>query len=170
MASVTPSSCQIVTAMNDHVSWGLYIANFTFLVGLAAAPAPEKPQALAWQAELDLWLGDYERALDVEISGVRLRTPILRIHTVAAGGGSICRFDGVRLRVAGDSVSLPLALDARGLAFTRELLAFDRPVHIGRGGQLLQDRITIDGFGRRIAEVNATVQLAYTYDAVGTKA
>jgi 5-oxoprolinase (ATP-hydrolysing) len=47
--------------------------------------------------------GDYERALDVEISGVRLRTPILRIHTVAAGGGSICRFDGVRLRVGPES-------------------------------------------------------------------
>ncbi len=47
--------------------------------------------------------GDYERALDVEISGVRLRTPILRIHTVAAGGGSICRYDGVRLRVGPES-------------------------------------------------------------------
>ena len=43
--------------------------------------------------------GEYERALDVEVAGVRLRTPILRIHTVAAGGGSICSFDGVRLRV-----------------------------------------------------------------------
>jgi 5-oxoprolinase (ATP-hydrolysing) len=47
--------------------------------------------------------GEYERALDVEIGGVRLRTPILRIHTVAAGGGSICRFDGVRLRVGPES-------------------------------------------------------------------
>ena len=35
--------------------------------------------------------------------GVRLRTPILRIHTVAAGGGSICSFDGVRLRVGPES-------------------------------------------------------------------
>ncbi len=49
------------------------------------------------------YAGDHERALDVEISGVRLRTPILRIHTVAAGGGSICRFDGVRLRVGPES-------------------------------------------------------------------
>jgi 5-oxoprolinase (ATP-hydrolysing) len=49
------------------------------------------------------YAGEYERALDVEISGVRLRTPILRIHTVAAGGGSICRFDGVRLRVGPES-------------------------------------------------------------------
>ena len=47
--------------------------------------------------------GEYERALDVEVGGVRLRTPILRIHTVAAGGGSICRFDGVRLRVGPES-------------------------------------------------------------------
>jgi 5-oxoprolinase (ATP-hydrolysing) len=47
--------------------------------------------------------GVYERALDVEVGGVRLRTPILRIHTVAAGGGSVCRFDGVRLRVGPES-------------------------------------------------------------------
>ncbi len=47
--------------------------------------------------------GDFERALDVEVGGVRLRTPILRIHTVAAGGGSIVNFDGVRLRVGPES-------------------------------------------------------------------
>jgi 5-oxoprolinase (ATP-hydrolysing) len=47
--------------------------------------------------------GEFERALDVEVAGVRLRTPILRIHTVAAGGGSICRFDGLRLRVGPES-------------------------------------------------------------------
>jgi 5-oxoprolinase (ATP-hydrolysing) len=49
------------------------------------------------------YAGSYERALDVEVAGVRLRTPILRIHTVAAGGGSICSFDGVRLRVGPES-------------------------------------------------------------------
>jgi len=49
------------------------------------------------------YAGTYERALDVEVAGVRLRTPILRIHTVAAGGGSICSFDGVRLRVGPES-------------------------------------------------------------------
>ena len=47
--------------------------------------------------------GEFERALDVEVGGVRLRTPILQIHTVAAGGGSIVGFDGVRLRVGPDS-------------------------------------------------------------------
>ncbi len=47
--------------------------------------------------------GDYERVFDAEIAGVRLRAPLLQIHTVAAGGGSICRFDGVRLRVGPES-------------------------------------------------------------------
>jgi 5-oxoprolinase (ATP-hydrolysing) len=47
--------------------------------------------------------GDYERTSDAVVAGVRLRAPMLSIHTVAAGGGSICRFDGSRLRVGPES-------------------------------------------------------------------
>lgn len=47
--------------------------------------------------------GDYERTSDAVVAGVRLRAPMLSIHTVAAGGGSICRFDGARLRVGPES-------------------------------------------------------------------
>jgi 5-oxoprolinase (ATP-hydrolysing) len=47
--------------------------------------------------------GDYERTADAVVAGVRLRAPMLSIHTVAAGGGSICRFDGSRLRVGPES-------------------------------------------------------------------
>ena len=43
--------------------------------------------------------GELERSLESEVAGVRLRAPMLDIHTVAAGGGSICSFDGSRLRV-----------------------------------------------------------------------
>lgn len=43
--------------------------------------------------------GTYERAFETEIAGVRLRAPIMAIHTVAAGGGSILGFDGSRYRV-----------------------------------------------------------------------
>ncbi|MFC5374133.1 hydantoinase B/oxoprolinase family protein [Brevundimonas faecalis] len=46
---------------------------------------------------------DYERTSDAVVAGVRLRAPMLSIHTVAAGGGSICRFDGGRLRVGPES-------------------------------------------------------------------
>ncbi len=45
------------------------------------------------------YAGEYERAFETQLAGVRLRSPMLHIHTVAAGGGSICRFDGTRLRV-----------------------------------------------------------------------
>ncbi|WP_428153443.1 hydantoinase B/oxoprolinase family protein [Brevundimonas sp.] len=47
--------------------------------------------------------GDYERTSDAVVAGVRLRAPMLSIHTVAAGGGSICRFEGGRLRVGPES-------------------------------------------------------------------
>jgi 5-oxoprolinase (ATP-hydrolysing) len=49
------------------------------------------------------YAGGLERTLDTEIGGVRLRQPMLDIHTVAAGGGSICRFDGARFRVGPES-------------------------------------------------------------------
>ena len=45
------------------------------------------------------YAGEYERAFDTLVAGVRLRAPMMSIHTVAAGGGSILRFDGSRLRV-----------------------------------------------------------------------
>ncbi|NET48719.1 MAG: 5-oxoprolinase, partial [Merismopedia sp. SIO2A8] len=43
--------------------------------------------------------GDYERTFESEVAGVRLRAPMMAIHTVAAGGGSILAFDGARYRV-----------------------------------------------------------------------
>nr|MCU0830732.1 hydantoinase B/oxoprolinase family protein [Rhizobiaceae bacterium] len=42
--------------------------------------------------------GEYERAFDTEVAGVRIRAPMMRIHTVAAGGGSILTFDQGRFR------------------------------------------------------------------------
>jgi 5-oxoprolinase (ATP-hydrolysing) len=45
------------------------------------------------------YAGEYERAFVTEVAGVRLRAPMMKIHTVAAGGGSICTFDGARFRV-----------------------------------------------------------------------
>ena len=47
--------------------------------------------------------GDYERAFDTEVAGVRIRAPMMRIHTVAAGGGSILHSGEGRFRVGPDS-------------------------------------------------------------------
>ena len=46
---------------------------------------------------------DFERAFETQVAGVRLRAPMMLIHTVAAGGGSILHFDGSRYRVGPDS-------------------------------------------------------------------
>ena len=45
------------------------------------------------------YAGALERTFDSQVAGVRVRAPMLQIHTVAAGGGSIVRFDGLRYRV-----------------------------------------------------------------------
>ncbi|MCX5515921.1 5-oxoprolinase [Kaistia algarum] len=47
--------------------------------------------------------GAYERSFETEVAGVRMRAPMMRIHTVAAGGGSILHYDGARFRVGPDS-------------------------------------------------------------------
>ncbi|SFD08370.1 hydantoinase B/oxoprolinase family protein [Streptomyces aidingensis] len=47
--------------------------------------------------------GELERVFDTEVAGVRMRAPMMDIHTVAAGGGSVLRFDGARYRVGPES-------------------------------------------------------------------
>ena len=47
--------------------------------------------------------GEYERAFDTEVGGIRVRAPMMSIHSIAAGGGSIIHFDGARLRVGPQS-------------------------------------------------------------------
>ena len=47
--------------------------------------------------------GEYERSFETLVAGVRMRAPMMHIHTVAAGGGSIVMFDGARFRVGPES-------------------------------------------------------------------
>jgi 5-oxoprolinase (ATP-hydrolysing) len=49
------------------------------------------------------YAGVFERELETRVAGVRMRAPMMSIHTVAAGGGSILHFDGARYRVGPDS-------------------------------------------------------------------
>ncbi|HYI40509.1 MAG TPA: hydantoinase B/oxoprolinase family protein [Allosphingosinicella sp.] len=49
------------------------------------------------------YAGVYERTNETVVAGVRVRAPMLEIHTVAAGGGSVCHYDGARFRVGPDS-------------------------------------------------------------------
>jgi len=47
--------------------------------------------------------GEFEREYETQVAGVRMRAPMLSIHTVAAGGGSVLHFDGSRYRAGPDS-------------------------------------------------------------------
>jgi len=49
------------------------------------------------------YAGEFERQYETQVAGVRMRAPMLSIHTVAAGGGSVLHFDGSRYRVGPDS-------------------------------------------------------------------
>ncbi len=63
--------------------------------------------------------GEFERVLNTEVAGVRITAPMMNIHTVAAGGGSLLSYDGTRLRVGPKSAG-----------------ANPGPVCYGRGGTL----------------------------------
>ncbi len=53
--------------------------------------------------DVALYDGAFERSFETEVAGVRVRAPMLAIHTVAAGGGSVLHFDGARVSVGPDS-------------------------------------------------------------------
>lgn len=63
--------------------------------------------------------GEFERVFDSVVAGTRIRAPMMHIHTVAAGGGSILHYDGQRFRVGPDSAG-----------------ALPGPASYGRGGPL----------------------------------
>ena len=49
------------------------------------------------------YAGQFEREFETQVAGIRMRAPMMSIHTVAAGGGSLLQFDGARLRVGPQS-------------------------------------------------------------------
>ena len=79
------------------------------IVGMArTARAAGHPRVIGFDmggtsTDVSHYAGDYERVFDTEVAGVRVRAPMLAIHTIAAGGGSIIRLDGGRLRVGPES-------------------------------------------------------------------
>ena len=79
------------------------------VVGMVAASAPHGAQKLigfdmgGTSTDVSHYAGAFELADESVVAGVRIRAPMMQIHTVAAGGGSICRFDGMRFRVGPES-------------------------------------------------------------------
>jgi 5-oxoprolinase (ATP-hydrolysing) len=76
--------------------------------------------------------GDVERSFETLVGGVRVKAPMLRIHTVAAGGGSLCRFDGFRLTVGPESAGAEPGPLCYGRPEARELALTDVNFQLGR--------------------------------------
>jgi 5-oxoprolinase (ATP-hydrolysing) len=111
--------------------------------------------------------GEYERTSDAVVAGVRLRAPMLSIHTVAAGGGSICRFDGSRLRVGPESAGAvpgprayrrggPLTVTDCNVMLGKLRPEFFPPVFGPEGDQPLDADAVRQGFAAMAAEVGGT--------------
>ncbi|MES2135473.1 MAG: hydantoinase B/oxoprolinase family protein [Pseudomonadota bacterium] len=79
------------------------------VVGMVAASEPHGNERLigfdmgGTSTDVSHFAGAFELADESVVAGVRIRAPMMQIHTVAAGGGSVCRFDGMRFRVGPDS-------------------------------------------------------------------
>jgi 5-oxoprolinase (ATP-hydrolysing) len=111
--------------------------------------------------------GEYERAFDTEVGGVRVRAPMMSIHSIAAGGGSIIRFDGARLRVGPESAGAspgpasyrrggPLAITDANVLLGRIQPAYFPPVF----GPEANESLDADAVQRGFAALAASMQAA----------
>ncbi len=103
------------------------------------------------------YAGDYEREFETLVAGVRMRAPMMSIHTVAAGGGSILHFDGARLRVGPDSAGAnpgpacyrrggPLAVTDANVMLGRVQPEFFPPVFGPHGNEPLDRAVVVKRF------------------------
>ncbi|GAA2254308.1 hydantoinase B/oxoprolinase family protein [Streptomyces indiaensis] len=108
--------------------------------------------------------GAYERVFTSKIAGVRLRAPMLDIHTVAAGGGSVLHFDGSRYRVGPDSAGAepgpacyrgggPLAVTDANVMLGRIQPAHFPQVFGPNGDEPLDDALVRDRFTALAREI-----------------
>ena len=112
------------------------------------------------------YAGEYERVFETQVAGVRVRAPMMSIHTVAAGGGSILHFDGSRMRVGPDSAGAnpgpacyrrggPLTITDANL-----MLGLIRPEHFPAvfgpdGRQPLDEEVVRERFSQLAARIEA---------------
>jgi len=112
------------------------------------------------------YAGEFEREYETQVAGVRLRAPMLSIHTVAAGGGSILHFDGSRYRVGPDSAGAdpgpacyrkggPLTVTDANVLLGRIQPAYFPAVFGEHGTERLDPDITRSEFTKLAAEIAA---------------
>ncbi|MDH5536460.1 MAG: hydantoinase B/oxoprolinase family protein, partial [Betaproteobacteria bacterium] len=123
------------------------------------------------------YAGEFERVFDAQVAGVRVRAPMLAIHTVAAGGGSILHFDGARQRVGPDSAGAqpgpacyrsggPLTVTDCNVMLGKIQPGFF-PYVFGAGGRQALDALVVrEKFAQLAAEISRATGTAQTPEAV----
>ncbi len=140
------------------------------IVGMVGSAAPLGKDRLigfdmgGTSTDVSHYAGRLERDNETIVAGTRIRAPMLRIHTVAAGGGSICRWDGARLLVGPESAGAnpgPAAYGRGGPLTVTDcnvLLGKIQPAHFPKlfgpnGDQPLDRDVVVQKFAAMAAEV-----------------
>lgn len=140
------------------------------IVGMVGSAAPlGKTRLIGFDmggtsTDVSHYAGRLERDNETIVAGTRIRAPMLRIHTVAAGGGSICRWDGARLLVGPESAGAnpgPAAYGRGGPLTVTDcnvLLGKIQPGHFPKlfgpnGDQPLDRDVVVQKFAAMAAEV-----------------
>jgi len=123
------------------------------------------------------YAGEFEREFETRVAGVRMRAPMMSIHTVAAGGGSILHFDGARYRVGPDSAGAnpgpacyrrggPLAVTDANVMLGKIQPAWFPKVFGPGGDQPLDAQIASERFAALAAEIRAATADTRTAEEV----
>ncbi len=123
------------------------------------------------------YAGEFERAFETQVAGVRMRAPMMSIHTVAAGGGSILGFDGARLRAGPQSAGAnpgpasyrrggPLAVTDANVMLGKIQPAWFPKVFGKQADEALDRQVVVAGFERLAAEIARATGRARTAEEV----
>jgi 5-oxoprolinase (ATP-hydrolysing) len=123
--------------------------------------------------------GEFERRFETEVAGVRICAPMMHIHTVAAGGGSICWFDGARLRVGPESAGAnpgpaayrrggPLTVTDCNVVLGRLPPDFFPKIFGASGDSPLDRERVVERLGELADQINALSGTPFSPEAVAT--
>lgn len=127
--------------------------------------------------------GDLERVYETEVAGVRIRAPMIHINTVAAGGGSILKFDETRMRVGPDSAGAdpgpkayrnggPLTITDANIMVGKILPDFFPAVFGPKGNDRLDKESVIDAFqklARQTGPARTPEEIAHGFIAIAVE-
>ncbi len=123
------------------------------------------------------YAGEFERAFETKVAGVRVRAPMMAIHTVAAGGGSVLAFDGARFRVGPQSAGAnpgpacyrrggPLTVTDANVAVGKLQPAFFPAVFGPRGDEPLDGAVVAGRFAALSTEIERATGIARSPEEV----